>query len=114
VHGSTGVMLAERARVRHHRCVDLAEYEQIGGFLRGLLVRLDDRLPAQDLDLITEFIDANELGLALEQMADALGGGELALWPDERADMLALAVRMQMGQSISRVLECCPSRPPLL
>jgi hypothetical protein len=78
------------------------------------LVRLDDRLPAKDLDLITEFIDAGELGLALEQMADALSEEELALWPDERADMLALAERMKIRQRISRGLECCPSRPPLL
>jgi hypothetical protein len=45
--------------------------------------------PAKDVTLIVEFIDANELGLALEQMADVLSEDELPLSADERADMLA-------------------------
>lgn len=47
---------------------DRAHYEEIAGTLHGLLVRLDDRLPGKDITLIAEFIDASELGLALEQM----------------------------------------------
>jgi hypothetical protein len=46
--------------------------EEIAGVLRGLLIRLHDRLPGKDVTLIAEFIDANELGLAPEQIADAL------------------------------------------
>jgi hypothetical protein len=43
--------------------------------LHGLLIRLDDRLSGKDVTLIAEFIDANELGLALEQIADVLRSG---------------------------------------
>jgi hypothetical protein len=54
---------------------------RLQGVLRGLLIRLSDRFSDQDLLLIAEFIDANELGLALEQMADALS--ERSLWWSE-------------------------------
>jgi hypothetical protein len=70
-------------------CVDAAYYEEIAGLLHGLLIRLDDRLPGKDITLIAEFIDANELGLALDQLADVLSEDKLPLARDERADMLA-------------------------
>lgn len=70
----------------------------------------DDRLPGKDVSLIAEFIDASELGLALEQVADVLCEDELPLTPEERADMLALAERMQMGDRVERVLHFCPER----
>ena len=77
--------------------MDRSYYEEIAGQLHGLLIRLADRLPGKDITLIAEFIDANELGLALEQMADVLSEDEQSLAADERADMLALVARMQMG-----------------
>ena len=51
----------------HDPGVDRA-YEEIAGLLYGLLIRLDDRLSGKDLALIAEFIEANELGLALERL----------------------------------------------
>lgn len=44
--------------------MDRAAFEEIAGQLRGLLIRLDDRLSAKDATLIAEFIDVGELGLA--------------------------------------------------
>nr|WP_281380023.1 MafI family immunity protein [Nocardioides ginsengisegetis] len=78
--------------------------------MHGLLIRLDDRLPGKDITLIAEFIDANELGLALEQMADVLSEDEQPLAPDERADMLALVERMQMGNRVAGALRYCPPK----
>lgn len=89
--------------------MDRAEYEEIAGLLRGVLIRLDDRLPRKDVTLVAEFIGANELGLAFEQLADALSEDEQPLCQDERADMLALAGRMQMGDRVARALEFCPA-----
>ncbi len=89
--------------------MDRAYYEEIAGILHGLLVRLDDRLPEKDVTLIAEFIDANELGLALEQIADVLSEDEKPLAADERADMLALVDRMQMGDRVPRALSFCPA-----
>ncbi len=88
--------------------MDRAYYEEIAGHLHGLLARLDDRLAGKDVTLIAEFIDANELGLALEQMADALSEDEQSLAPDERADMLALVERMEMGDRVPQALMFCP------
>lgn len=84
------------------------DYEQISECLRGLLVRLDDRMSVKDLVLIAEFVDVGELGLALEQMADVLSEEDLAVSDDERTDMLALADRMKISNRIRRALEFCP------
>jgi hypothetical protein len=55
----------DAGRVTHPPC-----YQEIAGILRGLTIRLDNRPSATDLILITEFLDANELGLAVDQFAD--------------------------------------------
>lgn len=73
-------------------------------------MQLDDRLPSNDVTLIGEFIDANELGFALEQMADVLSEDEQPLLADERADMLTLVDLMQMGGRVARALAFCPLR----
>lgn len=88
--------------------MDRAHYEEIAGLLHGLLSRLSDRLSGKDITLIAEFIDANELGLALEQMADVLSEDERPLAEDERADMTALAGRMHMGGRVPQTLGFCP------
>lgn len=90
--------------------MDRAYYEEIAGQLHGLLIRLDDRLRGKDITLIAEFIDVNELGLALEQLADVLSEDEQPLASDERADMLALVARMQMDDRVPRALQFCPER----
>lgn len=67
------------------------------GDCTGLSIRLDDRLPGKDVTLINEYIDAGELGLALEQLADVLSEDDQPLAPAERGDMLALVERMRMA-----------------
>lgn len=90
--------------------MDTTYYEEIAGILRGLTIRLSDRLPEKDLGVIAEFLDANELGLALDQVAYALSENEQPVTADERADMHALAKRMQMDGQVSRALAFCPER----
>ena len=94
----------------HDPGVDRSSYEEIAGLLHGLLIRLDDRLPAKDITLIAEFIDVGELGLALEQVADVLSEDEQPLSADERADILALVDRMQMDERVPHALSFCPAR----
>lgn len=77
--------------------MDAESYEEISGSLHGLLIRLMDRLPGHEVVRVSQFIDHNELGLALEQIAGVLSEEELPISADERADMLALAERMQLG-----------------
>ena len=90
--------------------LDPAYCEEIAGKLRALLIRLDNRLLIKDVTLIAEFIDANELGLALEQMADVLSEDEQPLSAEERADMLALVDRMKMDERVPQALTFCPER----
>lgn len=90
--------------------MDAAYYEEIAGIVRGLTIRLSDRLSEQDLIVITEYLDVNELGLALEQIADVLCEDEQPVTADERADMLTLADRMQLDDRVSRTLALCPER----
>lgn len=71
---------------------------------------MDDRFSDKDAALLSEFVDANEIGLALEWMADQLGVRGQPLSTDERADMLALADRMQMGDRVPQALALCPMR----
>ena len=94
----------------HDPGVDPSYYEEIAGLLHGLLLRLDDRLPGKDTTLIAEFIDANELGLALEQLADVLSEDKQPLSASERDDMLALVDRMQMGDRVPHALAFCPAK----
>lgn len=71
---------------------------------------LDDRLPGNQVTVIAGFIDANELGLALEQMADVLSEDEQPLTAEERAGMLGLTDRMRIDDRVPRVLAACPQR----
>jgi hypothetical protein len=80
--------------------VDQAEYDEMTSRLRGLTILLDDRLSVRDLVFVAEFIDVGELGLALEQMADSLCEDEAQVARTERADMLALAERMNLGSAV--------------
>lgn len=88
--------------------MDSSYYAEIAGTLRGLLARLRNRISEKDATLVAEFIDVNELGLALEQLADALGEDEQPLTVDEHGEMIALAERMELGQRVSRALTSCP------
>jgi len=93
----------------HDPGVNRADHQEIAGLLHGLHIRLVDRLPGKDITLIAEFIDAGELGLALEQMADVLNEDEKPLAAIERSDMLALVDRMQMDDRVPRALTFCPT-----
>jgi hypothetical protein len=91
--------------------VDAAYYEQLAGELRGLRIRLGDLLAPTDADLISEFIDHNELGLALEQIADLLSEDSTPIHVAERSDMLSLARRMGVEARVEAALRLCPDRP---
>jgi hypothetical protein len=83
--------------------VDLAYYEEISGLLRGLLISLEDRLPAEAVAQTSEFIDVNELGLALEWMADALSDEGQAITAAERATVPLAS----MIEGAGRQQQCC-------
>jgi hypothetical protein len=90
--------------------VNQPEFDEISGVLRGLVIRLSDRTTAQAAALVNEFIDAEELGLALEWLADDLSEHQEPVATDERSDMLALVRRMRMGARVENALADCPAR----
>lgn len=85
------------------------DWQDLRGLLLAVLIRLEDRLPPDQVALIHEFIDAGEWCLALEQIADVLSEDEIGLRDDERADLLSLNTRMDMGNRVPQALTFCPS-----
>jgi hypothetical protein len=71
-----------------------------------IIPRSTDRVPAA----ANARIAADELVLALEQIADVLSEDERPLTPEERADILALVSRMKMGERVPRAVAFCPER----
>ncbi len=62
--------------------------------LYGLLIGLEGRMPGDDAWIIHEFIDRRHYGLALEEIARTLTHRAIAITGQERADILALAARV--------------------
>jgi len=88
--------------------MDAAYWEDLAGRLYGLLITVEDRLGGEQAELFHEFIAVGEYDLALEEIAGALAQDKIAITGQERADMLALAVRMQMDDLVPHALGFCP------
>ncbi|MGH3194586.1 MAG: MafI family immunity protein [Streptosporangiaceae bacterium] len=88
--------------------MDAAYYEDLRGELFSLLIMLEDRLGSQDARQAHEFIDVDEYGLALEQMAGVLAAAGTPVTDQERDDMLALNCKMQMDARVPGALQSCP------
>jgi hypothetical protein len=59
---------------------------------------------------LRDSFDVGELGLALEQVGDVLCGNERVISSAERADMLAIAEHLNMGERVSRALQLRPGQ----
>jgi hypothetical protein len=90
--------------------MDAAYYEDLAGRLYGLVIRLSDRLPADQVQWLHHVTEVGEYGLALEDMAGMLAHGKVAITDQERGDMLALARRMGMDELVPNALKSCANR----
>ena len=89
--------------------MDAAYYEDLAGRLYALVIRLSDRLPADQSQWLHHVTEAGEYGLVLEDMAVMLAHGKVAITSQERRDLLALAGRMKAeGDAVRQALESCP------
>jgi hypothetical protein len=88
--------------------VDPAYYDDLRGRLVGLLIRFSDRLDPKTLGWSQEYLEHNELGLALETMAYSLAEARAGLADDERSDILELARTMGMDDGVSTEIATCP------
>ena len=82
-----------------------SDFESAQGLLRGILIDLTGRLPAQAIEQLDELIDVGELPLCLTVLLQSLEHHALALSSDEREGLLHLATRMGVR---SAYLESAP------
>jgi len=75
--------------------MDPGFYKDLAGRLYGLLIDLEGRMYGDDAWIIHEFIDRCYYGLALEEIARTLTHRAIAITGQERADILALADRVE-------------------
>ena len=89
--------------------MDNAYYEDLAGRLYGLVIRLADRLTADEARWLHHVTEVGEYGLALDDMAAILAHDKTAITGEEREDMLALAALMKAeGGRVPEALENCP------
>jgi hypothetical protein len=90
--------------------MDASYYDDLAGRLYGLVIGLNDRLPADQVQWLHHVTEVGEYGLALEDIAGMLAYGRIAITAQEREDILALAHQMEMDNLISDALKpaCAP------
>jgi hypothetical protein len=89
--------------------MDAAYYEDLAGRLYGLVIRLSDRLPADQAQWLHHVTDVGEYGLALKDMAGMLAHSQIAITSQEHCDILALANLMKAeGDVVRHAIESCP------
>ncbi len=76
--------------------MDMQGFEWAQGLLRGLLIAMHDRLPAQSLSQLNELNDAAELPLALDVFLTAMEQAQVVPSPNEREQLISLAERMSL------------------
>jgi hypothetical protein len=86
----------------------LALWREVESRLDALLTELEGRLESDADALARDVLGHNELGLALETIADALSDGAVPITDLERAEMLVLVDRMSMDDRVSTALALCP------
>jgi hypothetical protein len=71
--------------------VDAAYYDELRGRVYALFVVVTDRLSVDCREMVAEFLDRAEYGLAVEWMAATLAETKAALSDDERTTFRALS-----------------------
>ena len=79
-------------------------YEDISGRLRAVLFRTAEILQPDTVEFLTEMLDANELGVALEMMVEALEDAKLPITPEIASTLEALARKMEMNYDVQGAL----------
>jgi hypothetical protein len=82
---------------------DAAYYEDLRGRMRGVLIQLGAALSTEDAALLDELIDANEPGVALEILVDALMDASTEVPSEARSDMANLADIMGMTEVAEKI-----------
>lgn len=85
-----------------------SEYHaELQGRLQGLLITVEQWLAAEHATLISELIDANETGLALEMISDLLLAAEAPIDRLILDDVVRLASAMGLPMHVGEQLASC-------
>jgi len=79
---------------------DAPYYEELQGRLRGLLTTVAHWLTTEEAALVGELIDANELGVSLEMMAEMLQGADARLDASIANEVADIAEQMGLPTSV--------------
>jgi len=87
-----------------------AHYVQVEHRLRALMPNYEAFVPGEQMNLIREFLDVGEYGLALEWLADELSEGSVPVEHADRREMVSLSELMHLDGRVVRALAGCPER----
>ena len=91
--------------------MDFATHSDLTGRLHGLVILLGSRLTLDQARSVDKQIDASELGLALEKLADWLSQDATAIPEDIRRDFEKISQQMGNVERVMRPLDLCPAEP---
>lgn len=80
-------------------------HEDLGGRLRAILILVADQLSRVTVELVTEFIDANECGLALETLSEMLFESGAKVSSQLVVEMRVLAEKMRLDGQVGKHLD---------
>jgi hypothetical protein len=80
----------------------LPDFDVIAGVVRGLLIELESSTSAENAELVSEFLDHAEYGLAVDQLADEVRQRGVVLRADQRDRFAGVALKMGMPDPFPR------------
>jgi hypothetical protein len=89
--------------------VDFLTKTDLTGRLRGLAIRLDDRLTIDQTRAAEDLVDDDRFGAALEALAAALRDQGASLPADLRTDFDRLAAPLENGPAVAELLAGVPT-----
>jgi hypothetical protein len=89
--------------------LDFATHSDLTGRLHGLVILLGSRLTLDQARSADKLIDASELGLALEKLADWLSEDATAIPDHVRRDFEKISLQMGNVERVMRPLDLCPA-----
>jgi hypothetical protein len=83
---------------------DLDYYEELQARLRALLITTGSRISTEQLSLFSELVDANEPGLTLDMLSEALTTSGAGIDETLSRDMQSLAEQMRLKSEVAERL----------
>jgi hypothetical protein len=75
-------------------------YEELQARMRAILIAVGSSIPPEQISLLNELVDANEPGVALDILTEALADSETKISQADFEDIKSVAERMKLGSGI--------------